>query len=108
MQTAYYKTESDVALNADFTLELSGMATSLKWKPTKTTAGNVVSFKDGDGSYSSSYVTLDGLGKDINLLPHITMDFTPQSTTDDHELTRLRYAYGCVRELVDNFRKKKY
>ena len=86
---AYYKPESDVILNRNFTVEVSGMASSLKWKPTKTMAENVVLFKDGDGRYSSSYVTLDNLGKDKNLMPHIMPDLQPQSENYDSEPTRL-------------------
>lgn len=86
---AYYKTESNVSLNENFTLGVSGMASSLKWKPTKNTAENVVLFRDGDGSYSSSYVTLDNLRKYKHLMPHIIPDFQPQSEIYSSEPTRL-------------------
>ena len=90
-QAPYYKTESNIALYGNFTLELSGNAMSMRWKPRTSTADNVISFTDGQGVYSSTYFVLDALRKKDDLLPHIVLGSDPTSLSTSSQFTNLRY-----------------
>ena len=90
-QSPYYKTENDVALNNNFAFELSGNAMSIKWKPRTSIEDDVISFTDGQGTFSSTYFNFDDLRNKGDRRPHIVLDSYLTSLATSYHPMNLRF-----------------